>query len=288
MKNKYKELVHSVPNSDCVFKYIEVSRGTSLPVWENEQHVLLFVLEGKMKISCPDSVLRDVVGGNFIMIPKEHGWKASAWQDSRLLILLFNMVDNVWTKPKIKSLLDAAERQPRESYPVLSVKSPLQIFLNLLVIYAEERTIDRSFYASKENELLSILYTFYPAGELGIMFYPLLTTNLDFKNFVQANYLKVETVAELAALAGCSQVTLNRKFKEYFNDSAYQWMVKNKMVLIQRRLQNPTASLADIAREFGFYSGSELNRFCQRQFGTTALKIRKQALKTEKTELENR
>lgn len=281
MKSKYKELVHSVPNSDCVFKYIEVSRGTSLPIWLTGQNTLLFVLEGKMKIVCQDTICRDVPGGSFMMIPKHHDWQGLAWQDSRLLILLFNMVDNVWTKPKIKTLLDAVEKQSVESYLVLPVKSPLQIFLNLMVIYSEERDIDRIFYASKDNELLSILYTFYPAGELGSMFYPLLTTNLNFKNFVLANYKKVETVGELAELAGCSQVTLNRKFKEYFNDSAYQWMIKNKMILIRKRLQNPTASLADIAREFGFYSGSELNRFCQRQFGTTALKIRKQALKTE-------
>lgn len=282
MKDKYKEIARSIPNSDCSFKYIEISKGTALPVWGTDQHMLLFVLDGQLKLTFPDGG-GEVSGAHFLMIPKQHEWKGFAVTHSKLLILLFNMVDNVWTKPKIKALLDVSLDKGLPPYPLLPIRSPLNTFLDLIVVYTEERNIDRSFYASKENELLSILYTFYTPEELAPMFYPLLTTNLDFKSFVQSNYLKVESVAELAELAGCSQVTLNRKFKEYFGESAYQWMIRSKTVQIQKRLQNPTASLSDIAKEFGFYSGSELNRFCQRQFGTTALKIRKQALGKEKT-----
>ena len=281
MKNKYKEIDRSIPNSDCSFKYIEISKGTALPVWGTEQHTLLFVLDGQLKLTFPEGG-RDVLGKHFLMIPKQHEWKGAAAMHTKLLILLFNMIDNVWTKPKIKSLLDAADPNLFSFYPLLPFHSPLNTFLDLMVIYSEERNIDRSFYASKENELLSILYTFYSAEELAPMFYPLLTSNLDFKSFVQANYLKVESVSELAELAGCSQVTLNRKFKEYFGESAYQWMIRNKTVQIRKRLENPTASLSDIAKEFGFYSGSELNRFCQRQFGMSALKFRKQAMGKDK------
>lgn len=277
MKNKYKEIVRSIPNSDCSFKYIEISKGTALPVWGTAQHTLLFVLDGKLKLTLLEESI-EVPGKHFLMIPKQHEWKGLATMHTKLLILLFNMIDNVWTKPKIKSLLDVVDQKSFPSYPLLPIRSPLNTFLDLMVIYSEERNIDRSFYASKENELLSILYTFYTAEELAPMFYPLLTSNLDFKSFIQSNYLKVESVAELAELAGCSQVTLNRKFKEHFGESAYQWIIRNKTVQIRKRLETATASLSDIAKEFGFYSGSELNRFCQRQFGTTALKIRKQVL----------
>lgn len=179
MKNKYKEQIDLVPDSDCIFKYIEVGCGISLSVYPTEQNTLLFVLEGKMKIICRDTVCRDVSEGFFIMIPGHQSCQGLSCQDSRLLILLFNRVDNVWTKPKIKTLLDATENHIREPYPVLAMKSPLQIFLNLMVIYSEERNIGRSFYKLKDNELLSILYTFYQAEELGSMFYPLLTTDTD-------------------------------------------------------------------------------------------------------------
>lgn len=282
MKDKYKEIVRTIPNSDCSFKYIEVSKGTTLPVWGTDQHTLLFVMSGGLKVMLNDEI-KELPEKHFVMIPKGTDWHASAQFHTRILILLFNMVDNVWTKPKIKALLDVSDLESNKAFHMLPIRNPLGAFLNLMVIYSEERSIDRSFYASKENELLSILYTFYSADELAPMFYPLLTTNLDFKSFVQTNYLKVESVSELAELAGCSQVTLNRKFKEYFGESAYQWMVRNKTVQIRKRLENPTASLSDIAKEFGFYSGSELNRFCQRQFGMSALKFRKQAMGKNKS-----
>lgn len=282
MKDTYKEIVRSVPNSDCAFKYILLSRGISLPAWGMERNLLLFVLEGKMKVTTGEGVVKWLSNGNFMMIPKTESWKGVGMQDTRLVILLFNMVDNVWTSTKIKKLLDAADGKVQKGYMLLPICRPLEMFLDLMVLYAEEKDIDRSFYASKDSELLSLLYAFYSAEELGKMFYPLLHTNLDFKSFVEANYLKVESASELAELAGCSLVTLNRKFKEYYNDTAYQWIMKNKMVLIKKRLQTPTGSLAEIAKEFGFYSGSELNRFCQRQFGTSALKIRKQAVAKEK------
>lgn len=282
MKATYQEIVRSVPNSDCSFKYIEISKGETLPARERGQNALLFVLTGKIKINGAAGLPCNLSESEFVMIPKETDWKGAAMQDTTLVILRFNRVDTIWTSAKIKRLIDAAGTSPAGTYPVLAVKKPLEMFLRLIVLYTEEKEIDRSFYASKDSELLSLLYAFYPAEELGRMFRPLLHANLDFKSFVEANYLKVESASELAELAGCSLVTLNRKFKEYYNDTAYQWIMKNKMVLIKKRLQSANGSLAEIAKEFGFYSGSELNRFCQRQFGTTALKIRKQALSKEK------
>lgn len=282
MKDGYKEIIRSVPNSDCAFRYIELSRGMSLPAWGTEQNVLLFVLEGKLKVACADEVAKGVTEGNFLLIPKGERWKGTGMQYTRMVIFLFNMVDNIWTSTKIKKLGDASTERGRKMCQPLPLKQPLEMFLKLIVLYAEEKDIDKSFYASKDSELLSLLYAFYPAEELGGMFRPLLHSNLDFKSFVESNYLKVESASELAELAGCSLVTLNRKFKEYFNDTAYQWIMKNKMVLIKKRLQNTNGSLSEIAKEFGFYSGSELNRFCQRQFGTTALKLRKQTKSKEK------
>ncbi|WP_106829643.1 helix-turn-helix domain-containing protein [Parabacteroides pacaensis] len=279
MKDSYKEIVRSVPNSDCAFKYIELGRGVSLPSWDKEKNLLLFVLEGKLKLSIGEGSFRFLQKGSFILLSKGEAFKGTGMQpDSRLVIFLFNRVDTVWTSTKIKKLLDASDKKAGKPHEPLLIVRPLEMFLKLIVLYTEEKDIDKSFYANKESELLSLLYAFYSAEELGRMFYPLLHTNLDFKSFVEANYLKVESASELADLAGCSLVTLNRKFKEYFQDTAYQWIIKNKMVLILKRLQTPSGSLSEIAKEFGFYSGSELNRFCQRQFGTSALKLRKQAI----------
>lgn len=281
MKDKYVEIARSVPNSDCIFKYVEVNKDFSFPAWEMNQHVLLFVLDGRLKINYQNKLFQEVISGCFVMIPKNVKWKATALSQTKLMIFSFSKLDNVWSKSKIKTLLDASPKSIDDEPFILSIKTPLAVFLDLMVVYTVEKDIEKSFYAMKENELLSLLYTFYPLADIACMFRPVLQENSDFKSFVLANYLRVDNASELAKLAGCSLVTLNRHFKEIFNDSAYQWMIKNKKSLIQKRLLNPTSSLGDIAREFGFYSGSELNRFCQRQFGVTALALRKQILEDE-------
>lgn len=273
MKEKYKEIVRSVPNSDCEFKYVEINKGHALPAWDTQRNVLLFVLEGTLKIVL-EGKKQVLAGRQFVLLPKDQKWRGTAVHPVRIMLLLFRTVDSVWSKAKVKKLLDACKDPQADEFPVLPVNSAVHVFLNLLVLYTTETDIDKSLYTGKEAELLSLLYIFYKPAELGEMFFPLLRNDSDFKSFVLANYQKVDKASDLAELAGCSLVTLNRKFKEYFNDSAYQWMLKNRAVKIKQRLQTSNMPLSDIAREFGFYSSSELNRFCQTRLGMSAGKVR--------------
>lgn len=302
MKEEYKEIVCGVPNTDCRFKYAVAGKGIRMPLGNDRLHCLVFALEGKLKINFPGMAPGVLSAGCFVLLPGGRQGTAIGMQPGRYVCFLFNGVDQVWTSVKIRRLLDACpatkpqhtsvpavvtgqpEGDKKESEGVagrqqaekgLPIRHPLDSFLQLIALYLEEPDLDRSFYSGKDIELLALLYTFYAPEELGPMFYPVLTGSLDFRSFVEANYLKVENASQLAELAGCSLVTLNRKFREHFNDTAYQWLIKNKRVSIKKRLQTTVIPLSEVAREFGFYSGSELNRFCQRQFGVSALKLRK-------------
>lgn len=276
IKNEYKEIVRTLPNTDCCFKYLIVDKGVSFSFGEEKMNCLFFVLSGKVQLTEPDGITEIRPAGYFSLYPWGSRCGGSSMQESRLLFFFFNKVDQVWTSTKIRKLLEMSSDLPDKGRSWLPVKPTLETFLKLMALYTEEKELDRSFYAWKDNELFSLLYAFYTPQELGYLFRPVLRDNLDFKTFVEANYLKVENASELAELAGCSLVTLNRKFREHFNDTAYQWIIKNKTAQIKKRLQTTHNSLREIAREFGFYSGSELNRFCQRQFGQSALKLRKQ------------
>lgn len=276
IKNEYKEIVRTIPNTDCCFKYLTVDKGLSLSFGKEEMNGLLFILTGKLQLSEPAGPIQIRPAGYFSLFPQGSRWEGNSMQESRLLFFFFNNVDQAWTSTKIRKLLEASADLPERGNTWLPVQPTLDSFLRLIALYTEEKELDRSFYAWKDIELFSLLYAFYAPQELGYMFRPVLKKNLDFKTFVEANYLKVENASELAELAGCSLVTLNRKFREYFNDTAYQWIIKNKTAQIKKRLQTTHNSLTEIAKEFGFYSGSELNRFCQRQFGLSALKLRKQ------------
>lgn len=270
---EYKEIICSAPNTNSRFKFIRTGKGVRFTVGDNDFHCLAFALDGKLKTGATGHASVILQAGQFTLVPARKPVTATSLQPGRYLLFLFNRVDQVWTSTKIRKLLESKQDIRLE----LPIRHPLDTFLNLIALYMTEEELDRSFYAWKDNELLSLLYAFYTPYELGSLFSPVLSENLDFRSFVEANYLKVENASELAELAGCSLVTLNRKFREHFNDTAYQWIIKNKMTLIKKRLQTTAVPLAELAKEFGFYSGSELNRFCQRQFGLSALKLRKSA-----------
>lgn len=273
MQAKYREIVRAVPNSDCEFEYVEIGRGQNRPVPESGKHKLLFVLDGQIRILQAET--RQLVeNGRFTLLPVGASGRIVAVGPVRMLLLSFRTVEHVWPKAKIKRLL-AACPSPQPERTALPIPAALSVFLNLLVLYTTEADIDKSLYTGKDTELLSLLYTFCEPAGLAALFFPVLRNDTDFRSFVLANYQKVDKASDLAELAGCSLVTLNRKFKEYFNDSAYQWMLKNRTEKIRQRLQHSSMSLTEIAREFGFYSSSELNRFCRSRFGMSAGKVRR-------------
>lgn len=72
-----------------------------------------------------------------------------------------------------------------------------------------------------------------------------------------------------------SASTFNRKFKAEFNDSAYQWLLKQKAEQIKMRLMNESTTLSDIIREFGFHSHSHLQKYCKTHFNMNPSELKK-------------
>lgn len=271
---RYVEIVRCVPNSECEFRYVVVEEGGCLALEDRKVNKLVFVLKGKVKVDCGDEKANVIGEREFSLVPKGEEWRGVGVPDCRVMVLYFKKVSHVWSRKKIERLLSAYVPERAEGVPVLKGKPLLMGFLDLMSVYMQENGIGKSFFLLKDEELLCLLYVVYSEKELAGLFFPVLQADTDFKSFVLANYLKVESASGLAELAGCSLVTLNRKFKKYFHDSAYQWMMRYKTMKIQERLKNTSLPLGEIAREFGFHSSTELNRFCRRQLGATARKLR--------------
>lgn len=273
--DKYKEFVRSVPNSECEFQYIELRNGFLFTEDGKEKtYQLLFLLKGGIKVTYGENTAKEIGAKEFFLLSKDNRCSVRACADSIVLVMHFKKVNHTWNSKKIGNLLDAYPHSAETDFPSLKIKPLLQAFLDLLTVYIKERNIEKSFFTWKDEELLSLLYAIYAPKELSRLFFPVLRSDADFKSFVMANYLKAESAAGLAELAGCSLVTLNRKFKKYFNDSAYQWMMRNRIIKIRERLKNSDIPLGEIAKEFGFHSSTELNRFCLRQLGMSARKMR--------------
>jgi AraC-like DNA-binding protein len=72
--------------------------------------------------------------------------------------------------------------------------------------------------------------------------------------------------------------SFNRKFNDYFCDSPYSWILKQKARHIKTRLADTKISFSDIIREYGFSSPAHFTTYCKKQFGQNPSKLRKQLM----------
>lgn len=87
------------------------------------------------------------------------------------------------------------------------------------------------------------------------------------------NYLKVNNVQELAAMANYSTSGFIKKFQKYFDDSPYHWIQKQKAKQIYMEISRKVKSLQEIATEYNFSSYQHFASFCKIHFGLPPTEI---------------
>ncbi|MBQ7843395.1 MAG: helix-turn-helix transcriptional regulator, partial [Odoribacter sp.] len=126
----------------------------------------------------------------------------------------------------------------------------------------------------KIQELFIILHAYYTSDELAMLFYPLLGKNMEFKKLVVDYYLHVKSAGEFAELCEYSQGVFQKKFKDVFGETVYQWMQRQKAEYIKHRLMTSEVNLKELADELNFASSVHMNKFCKIWFGMTPSEVR--------------
>ena len=136
------------------------------------------------------------------------------------------------------------------------------------------------FYAeSKVGELLFLLRAYYDKVDLYKFFYPILTSDLAFSQFIMSNHAKAKTVTELAEIANYSLSGFQKRFKKIFGISAHAWMRKERLKLIYDDISHTSFTLKDLSLKYDFSTPSHFNDYCKANFGYTPGYIRKKKVK---------
>lgn len=139
-----------------------------------------------------------------------------------------------------------------------------------------------SLYESKLKELFFYLGAFYKQEDIAALLSPLLRREIDFKEFVVQNFLRVKTVQELADQRGMPLRIFKKRFQETFGAPPYTWMLQEKAKYIDQRLADPSVPFSEIIKEFGFSSPSHFTVFCRRQFDMTPTQRRHMLVRQRK------
>ncbi len=245
--------------------------------WEGHipYSLLVYVVSGSIVVSWENHQKRKAVAGEMLFLPNNSFVSESGDDCFVTLIFRVDMDLNMCNRFNLENLLKQTDiTKDMYDFPVLKANDRLSRFFSLLLDCLSDGLRCIHFMLAKRNELLLLLRAYYTKEELALLFYPILSTNLDVKNFVMSNYYKVKDTKELASLANMSMVTFNRHFKKVFGESAARWFEKQKAESILREIEQTNKTFQEISDQYDFSSPSYLVTFCKRHFKKTPKEIR--------------
>jgi AraC-like DNA-binding protein len=228
---------------------------------------LLFLRNGLLTIDCNEYTDRIIKKDECILIPKAAQMSCKALQDAELLVMTFDVMQNVCDKVMLHSYRPFYA-QITYNFTPTSIRHPLISFIDLLVTYLNGGIGCEHLHEIKEKEFFLVLRRCYSKEEIMNLLYPIIGIS-DFKSFVLENYRAVNNVSELVDLSGMGRTAFDCKFREVFGISARQWMLKQIATHIRYKAMDPEITIKDIMNEFKFNSATHFNRFCKQQFDCT-------------------
>ncbi|MDR2533831.1 MAG: AraC family transcriptional regulator [Tannerellaceae bacterium] len=249
-----------------------MKKGESFHSEDKYYNYMFFILEGKVMVSCNEFRNHLCNTNEMLFVVQDATFSMEAITDIKYVILSF---DNQFT------LCDqlALEALPKPKGPAIfskiEIRPPMKNVLDSLLFYLMHKIQCKHLFAIKQKEIFLILRAFYTKEEMANFLYPMLNKNLDFKAFVLQHYQEIKTVDELATLCQMSVRSFNRKFNEYFEDSPYSWILKQKSRHIKSRLADSKVSFRSIIKEYGFSSPAHFTTYCKKQFGESPSRLRK-------------
>lgn len=264
-------------STDQDFKYIGTKKGEKHVFEMADTYTIAFILSGEALVSCNEFVNVLFRKDEIILWPMNSNCAWESLTDTSAIVLSGN---NELAPCDSKALKEHADLwlSTIPEFTGLHIKPRLKEFLYSVKKYIDDGITCPYMHSAKQRELSAVFRAYYSPKELMEFFLPTVRNTYEFETFVMNNYLKMKGVREFVDLSGMNLSTFNRKFKTYFKESPYQWLIKQRSKHIYYNLTSTDLSFANIAKEFHFTDASHFNRYCKSIFGESPSKIRENAL----------
>jgi AraC-like DNA-binding protein len=253
-----------------VIKRGEMNRIT-LPTNE-----IVFIMEGKIDISCGNYSDREYGKGTLLFLPA--GEQLSYQANATSIVLILRLTDNIYLchNYSIKQLYYRMKEEVKpESLSPLEINARLWHFAEGLIATWKDGLRCKLYLRSEISKLLTMLPVYYSKDELSLFFYPILSPDTTFSEFVRTNWLKYHSIHEFSSALNITTQQFTRRFHSVFGRAPYEWMQQQKARLIYWEIYRTNKPLKEIAADFGFTDPSNFNRFCKSFYETTPGRIRK-------------
>jgi AraC-like DNA-binding protein len=256
-----------ITGTDSSFYGVRKVTGEEYLSVEVKDIMLLFLIEGKIKLSYNAFPEQLFEGGRILLIPPTPHFNLSIVEDTYMYFCVFDPQERLSEDFSLEMLLPYLGDEKTDEIYTLELKYQLLSYLTLVEAYLVDDIFCAELNEIKKKEVFYLFQMYYRKEELAAFFQPILNQDILFKEKVLKNVLDAHNVAELANLMHYSVSGFKKKFERNFGQPVYSWMQERRSTVILKELKENKKTIKEIVMQYGFSSQPRFYEFCKRHYG---------------------
>lgn len=163
------------------------------------------------------------------------------------------------------------------SFGAIPIKKALLTCVESITLYLMQGVACEKLFNLKLDEVAACIEHNYTPQEITQLFYPIIANDASFRDFIINNYSQQCKVVDLIKKSSLCKTVFYEKFRQEFGTTAKQWMLKQKMKLIEDMIADRSMRIKDIMIYFDFSSHVQFYTFCRRHFNCTPTELKTRA-----------
>jgi AraC-like DNA-binding protein len=236
---------------------------------------IVFLMKGKISLSCGFAVDKPVSMGNIFILPKGENYTIRYLEESR--ILFFHIQDDNELCIRLKDYLHKFHIKNEDKCcdgMTLKINMPIQSILDTFRLNFEEGMKCQIYLHTVIDQLLMVICSYYPPEDVAKFFLPAFSRDTLFRMTVIRQKDSFFKENKLAALFNMSPSAFYKNFRQAFGTSPKTWIKEERKKKILSELRTTDRSLSEISYECGFSSPAQFYKFCKNELGNTPTSIR--------------
>jgi AraC-like DNA-binding protein len=234
------------------------------------QTQLLYVLSGTLLVSFRTFVHRELCAGETVLFPISSNYILEAVEDTQYVVFNCQMDNSICKHFSLEMLVGYIPTNYEYDFTILKPKRGVKLYWDLLVLYNDRGVLNLKVKDFKKQELLILYKLYYSKEELAKFFYPIISADFLFNEFIHRNYLTAPTIGELAQRSKYSLSGFIKRFKQCYKMDPKTWIFNQKKDIIYHDLLFPDHyTAAEITENYNFSSVSQFHQFCKKAYGVS-------------------